>query len=43
MTEQLFYKCILCYRSTKIDKNIKTMEIDSIRMFVCGYCGNGLN
>lgn len=39
--EKLYYQCLLCGRSTELNKNMETIEIDGIRMFLCPYCRNG--
>jgi hypothetical protein len=41
MTEQLFYKCLLCGRSTELNK-MKVIDIDGIKLFQCQFCRNGL-
>ena len=41
MKEKLYYQCLLCGRSTEINKNMETIEIDGIRMFLCPFCKNG--
>ena len=34
MKEKLYYKCLLCGRTSELNKNMETIEIDGIRMFL---------